>query len=82
LYPLDVDHVDNAFLLDDHDLHAQIDDDKQDQLPFDKHNIDQSHELLVDNSFPTLLDDVVHLELATMCRDGNFPLTTFDKILR
>jgi len=68
-YAFNVDSVDDAY--------------NQDKLPaFDKHDIDQSHELKEDNSFPSSLDDVVHLELATMCRDGHFPLKTFDDILR
>jgi hypothetical protein len=44
----------------------------------DKYDIDQLHELKEDNSFPSY---VVHLELATMCCDGNFPLKTYDEIL-
>jgi hypothetical protein len=46
------------------------------------HDIDASHELRDENSFPSSVEDVVHLELATICRDGYFPLNTYDHILR
>jgi hypothetical protein len=44
------------------------------QVLVDKYDIDQSHELKEDNTFLSSVDDVVHLELATICKDGNFPL--------
>ena len=64
-------------------LDQDADEDQENQqVLVDKYDIDQSHELKEDNTFPSSVDDVVHLELATICKDGNFPLKTFDEILQ
>jgi hypothetical protein len=61
---------------------ADEDQEKNSQVIHDKYDIDQSHDWKEDNTFPSSVDDVVHLELATICKDGNFPLKTYDEILR
>jgi hypothetical protein len=73
-------------IADKHDIDELHDQDAEDpnreEIGADKHDIDHVHELKEDTSFPSSVDDVVHLELATMCRDSNIPMKMYDQFLR